>query len=199
MRIFSFLYNKMMAWARHRHAPYYLFGLSFAESSFFPIPPDVMLAPMVLAKPTKAWNYALGTTIASVLGGILGYFIGMLAFDLIQPYILEFGYESTYLQVQGWFQMWGFWVMFFAGFAFIPYKIFTITAGAMHIAMLPFILGSAVGRGGRFFLVTAIMLWGGPRMEKMVERYIERVGWVIVVLLVLVYVAWHCYSHHSVG
>jgi len=197
MRIFSFLYNKMMTWARHRHAPYYLYGLSFAESSFFPIPPDVMLAPMTLAKPEKAWNYATWTTVASVLGGILGYFIGMLAFNLVHPYIVDFGYEPVYLQIQAWFQTWGFWVMFFAGFAFIPYKLFTIAAGAMHIALLPFILGSAIGRGGRFFLVTAVMLWGGPRMEKIVERYIERIGWVVVVLLALAYFFWHHHPHHS--
>lgn len=196
MRIFTFLYNKMMSWAQHRHAPYYLFGLSFAESSFFPIPPDVMLAPMALAKPQQAWNYATLTTIASVLGGVFGYLIGALAFNLIHPYIIQFGYEANYQQIQVWFNEWGFWLMFFAGFAPIPYKLFTVAAGAMHIALLPFILGSIVGRGGRFFLVTGVMLWGGARMEKIVARYIEIIGWLVVILLLFVYWFWY-YTPHA--
>jgi len=197
MRIFTFLYNKMMDWARHRHAPYYLYILSFAESSFFPIPPDVMLAPMALAKPQRAWSYATFTTIASVLGGVLGYLIGMLAFSLVHPYIIKMGYEANYEQIQQWFDVWGFWLMFFAGFAPIPYKLFTIAAGAAHIALLPFILGSAIGRGGRFFLVTWVMLWGGERMEKTVARYIERIGWFVVILLLFVYWFWYHHPGHS--
>ncbi len=85
MRLFSKLYDHVMSWSRHRHAQWYLGGLSFAESSFFPIPPDVMLAPMSMAQPAKAWRFALLTTVASVAGGLLGYTIGMFAFDLIQP------------------------------------------------------------------------------------------------------------------
>jgi membrane protein YqaA with SNARE-associated domain len=196
MRIFTFLYNKMMDWARHQYAPYYLYVLSFAESSFFPVPPDVMLMPMALAKPDRAWIYAAYTTIASVLGGVFGYFIGALAFKLIHPYIIQLGYEGSYEQIQRWFNVWGFWLMFFAGFAPIPYKLFTIAAGAMHIALLPFILGSAVGRGGRFFLVTGVMLWGGERMEQLVARYIERIGWIVVILLLFVYWFWYHQPSH---
>lgn len=196
MRIFSFLYNKMMEWARHRHAPYYLYILSFAESSVFPIPPDVMLAPMALAKPERAWVYATLTTVASVLGGLLGYLIGILAFDLVHPLIIDLGYDATYQHIQIWFKEWGFWVMFFAGFAFIPYKLFTIAAGATNIALLPFLLGSIIGRGGRFFLVTAAMLWGGERMEKMLERYVERIAWSLLVVLAICYWLYSHY-HHS--
>ncbi len=185
-----------MSWAQHRHAPYYLFGLSFAESSFFPIPPDVMLAPMALAKPQQAWNYAALTTIASVLGGILGYLIGAIAFNLVHPYIIHFGYEAYYQEIQIWFKTWGFWLMFFAGFAPIPYKLFTVAAGAMNIALLPFILGSTIGRGGRFFLVTLVMRWGGERIEKVVARYIERIGWFVVILLLFAYLFWYHQPHH---
>ncbi len=197
MRIFTFLYNKMMAWARHQHAPYYLFGLSFAESSFFPIPPDVMLAPMALAKPQQAWYYATLTTIASVLGGLFGYLIGAVAFKFIHPYIIHFGYEARYEQIQAWFTIWGFWLMLFAGFAPIPYKLFTVAAGALHIPLLPFVLGSIVGRGGRFFLVTGVMLWGGERMEKLVARYVEIIGWITVALLLFVYGFWYHHPTHS--
>lgn len=191
MRIFSFLYNKMMTWSKHRHAPYYLYGLSFAESSFFPIPPDFMLAPMTLAKPSQAWNYALYTTLASVLGGIFGYLIGYLAFSLVHPVIIHLSYETTYEHIQVWFKDWGFWVMFIAGFAFIPYKLFTIAAGATHIAMLPFILGSFVGRGGRFFLVAAAVRWGGERIEQALIRYIDPIGWALVIIAVMVYGGYH--------
>jgi len=194
MQIFAACYNKMMAWARHRHAPYYLYILSFAESSFFPIPPDFMLAPMVLANPKRGWTYATFTTIASVLGGLFGYLIGALAFTLVHPLILHLGYAATYQRIEIWFQTWGFWLMFVAGFAPIPYKLFTIAAGATKIALLPFMLGSIIGRGGRFFLVTATIIWGGERMERMLSRYIDRIAWALLVIAVLVY--WLCKHCH---
>ncbi len=187
MRIFSLLYKKMMQWSKHRHAPYYLYGLSFAESSIFPIPPDVMLAPMALANRDRAWSFATYTTIASVLGGLFGYLIGAVAFNLVHPLLIHLGYENSYHTIQTWFDAWGFWVMFIAGFAFIPYKIFTIAGGAAHISLLPFILGSIVGRGGRFFLVTGLVLWGGERMEKLLERYIDRIAWITIGIAFLIY------------
>lgn len=187
MRIFTFLYEKMLKWAQYKNAPYYLYGLSFAESSVFPIPPDFMLAPMALAKPDHAWRYALWTTVASVLGGIFGYFIGVFAFMLVQPLLIHLGYAPTIKNIEHWFQTWGFWVMFVAGFAPIPYKLFTITAGAVNIAFLPFILGSFVGRGGRFFLVTALIRFGGEPMKKTLESYIELIGWLVLLMLVLGY------------
>ena len=96
MRIFSWLYDKVIGWSKHPHASYYLGALSFAESSFFPIPPDVMLAPMSLARPNKAWWFAFLTTVTSVLGGILGYFIGAFAFEFIEPWILSSSYSSKF-------------------------------------------------------------------------------------------------------
>jgi len=185
MRLFSSLYSRTMQWSRHPHAPRYLAGLSFAESSFFPIPPDVMLAPMSLAMPKKAWYYAGLTTFASVLGGLLGYLIGLFAFDLIEPYLHEWGYWEAYLTAQGWFERWGFWAIFIAGFSPIPYKVFTITAGVISMALLPFMLASAIGRGARFFLVAGLMSWGGERMEQALHRYVDRIGWVLVLLFLL--------------
>ena len=135
MRLFSPLYTRVMQWSRHPHAPRYLAGLSFAESSFFPIPPDVMLAPMSLAKPAAAWRLALLTTIASVLGGLAGYLIGWLAFDLVEPWLRDLGYWDKYLRAQSWFDEWGFWAIFIAGFSPIPYKVFTITAGVIQMTM----------------------------------------------------------------
>ncbi len=190
MKIFSPLYNRAMEWARHRHAPWYLGGLSFAESSFFPIPPDVMLAPMSLANPSRAWWYAALTTLASVLGGLFGYFIGLFAFDLVEPLIRDLGYWDHYLQAKQWFDEWGFWAIFLAGFSPIPYKVFTITAGVIEMSLAPFLLASCIGRGARFFLVAALMAWGGERMEQTLRRYVDRIGWILLVaiaLIVLIY------------
>ena len=188
MKLFSSLYARTMAWSRHPHAPRYLAGLSFAESSFFPIPPDVMLAPMSLAKPNRAWFFAALTTLASVLGGLLGYGIGLFAFDLIQPWLHDWGYWPAYEQAKGWFDEWGFWAIFLAGFSPIPYKIFTITAGVISMALLPFLLASAIGRGARFFMVAGLMAWGGERMEQALHRYVDLLGWLMVVLFLLLFV-----------
>ncbi len=185
MNIFSPLYDLAMRWARHRHAPWYLGGLSFAESSFFPIPPDVMLAPMSLANPARAWWFAALTTVTSVAGGLFGYLIGVFAFDLVEPLIHEMGYWGKYEQARAWFGEWGFWAIFLAGFSPIPYKVFTITAGVISMALAPFVIASFIGRGARFFLVAALMAWGGERMEKTLRRYIDRIGWILVLLIVL--------------
>jgi membrane protein YqaA with SNARE-associated domain len=189
MRIFSSLYTRTMQWSRHPHAPAYLAGLSFAESSFFPIPPDVMLAPMSMASPRQAWFFAALTTLASVVGGVLGYLIGLYAFDLIQPWLQDWGYWEGYLKTKAWFVEWGFWAIFLAGFSPIPYKIFTITAGVIGMAFLPFVVASVIGRGARFFLVAALMAWGGEPMEKLLHRYVDRLGWmlVIVFLVLIIY------------
>jgi membrane protein YqaA with SNARE-associated domain len=186
MQLFSRLYSKIIEWSRHPHAPAYLYTLSFAESSFFPIPPDFMLAPMTLAKPQKAMSYAAYTTLSSVLGALLGYVIGFFFMALLSPYILKFGYAPTFATVREYFQHYGFWVMFIAGFGPIPYKFFTITAGAMNMAMLPFILGSLVGRGGRFFLVALLIRWKGEVVEKLLLKYIDRLGLLVLALTAIV-------------
>ncbi|MDR2877417.1 MAG: DedA family protein [Chromatiales bacterium] len=188
MRIFGALYDKVLGWARHPHAPWYLGGLSVAESSFFPIPPDVMLAPMVVARPERAWFLAGLTTLASVLGGVIGYAIGMFAFNLVEPMLHRFGYWDAYLLAREWFDHWGFLVIvFIGGFSPIPYKIFTITAGAVAMALPQFVIGSLIGRGMRFFLVAALMRWGGKRFEPYLHRYVDIIGWSVVLGLIVVY------------
>lgn len=185
MKLFSPLYRRAMIWSRHPHAPWYLGGLSFMESSFFPVPPDVMLAPMCLATPRRAWFFALLTTLASVAGGLLGYAIGAFALDAILPWLQQSHYWPAYKTAVAWFERWGFWAVFIAGFSPIPYKVFTIAAGALGMALLPFTLASLVGRGLRFFLVAGLMAWGGARMEALLNRYVDRLGWAIVVLVAL--------------
>ena len=188
MRIFASLMDKMLEWSKHPKAPWFLGGLSFAESSFFPIPPDVMLAPMVLAKPQSAWRLATITTVASVLGGMAGFVIGVFALDMIEPLLRDWGQWETYEHAREWFAKWGIWAVLIAGFSPIPYKIFTIAAGAMSMAFLPFVVASAVGRGARFFLVAGLMAWGGPKFEAKLREYIDIIGWSVVALVVVAYV-----------
>ena len=187
MAIFTSLYDRCMNWARHRHAAWYLGGLSFAESSFFPVPPDVMLAPMSMARPERANGYALLTTLASVIGGLFGYLIGYFAFEAIAPWLERTGHMGGYLKGKAWFEEWGFWAILIAGFSPIPYKVFTIAAGSLAMNLPLFVVGSLIGRGGRFFLVASLLAWGGPKMETGLRKYIERIGWALVVAVVLLY------------
>jgi membrane protein YqaA with SNARE-associated domain len=189
MKIFSQLYERVMLWSKHPHAERYLAALSFAESSFFPVPPDIMLAPMSLARTDKALFYAFITTLASVLGGILGYVIGYWFYDLIQPLIGEGGrWFEHYQTTQKWFSEWGFWAIFVAGFSPIPYKVFTIGAGTVGMSFIPFVLASIIGRGARFFLVASLMKWGGKEMELKLKQYVDFLGWFIVILGVIAYI-----------
>ena len=185
MKIFSGLYDKVLSWSKHRYAPRYLCGLSFAESSFFPIPPDVMLAPMVLSRPEKAWNFALLTTLFSVLGGIAGYSIGYFSIEAIQPWLIEHGYSDTLDKAKTWFNQYGVWAVLAAGFSPIPYKIFTITAGALSLFFPGFLIASIIGRGARFFLVAGLVKAGGEKMEKQLRKHVEVLGWIFVALIVV--------------
>lgn len=184
MTLFRRLYGKVIKWSEHHHAPYYLAGVSFIESSVFPIPPDVMLIPMVLSKPLKAWNYAGLTTLASVLGGLFGYLLGFFAFDLIGNLLIQtYGYEEFYHQVVAWFAHYGFLAILVAGFTPIPYKLFTIAAGATQMSLLPFIAASIVGRGLRFFLVAACIRAFGKKIEPLIVKYIDIMGWLMIILI----------------
>lgn len=188
MNVFSSLYLWTLRWAEHRFAPRYLAALTFAESIFFPIPPDVLLAPMVLAKPEKAWYFASLTTVASILGGAVGYWLGYLMFEpWIQPLITQFGYQERFNIAIEWFNQWGVWVVFIAGFSPIPYKLFTVSAGFLHMAFLPFFIASAIGRGLRFFLVATLIKWGGIAMEKKLRQWVDVIGWSVVAIIVVGY------------
>lgn len=183
MKIFSPLYQRVLRWSRHPKASRYLCALSFAESSFFPIPPDVMLAPMSLASPARAYRLATMTTIASVVGGLFGYAIGSFAFEAIEPMLRDSSYWASYQAATEWFHRWGVWAIFVAGFSPIPYKVFTIAAGTLAMPVMPFTLASFVGRGARFFLVAALMKRGGAKMEAVLYRYVNRLGWAMVALV----------------
>jgi membrane protein YqaA with SNARE-associated domain len=177
MKIFSYLYEKSIAWSSHPNAHYYLGGVSFIESSFFPIPPDVMLVTMTLAKPHKVWYYALIATLCSVAGGLLGYAIGCVAMMLVKPLIMASAFAPKFQQVVTWFDHFGMWMVILAGFTPFPYKVFTISAGMMHMSFPLFFFGSIIGRGLRFFLVCGILYFAAERFEKHFRRYIDIIGW----------------------
>ncbi|NQY86903.1 MAG: DedA family protein [Colwellia sp.] len=188
MKLFSAIYDWTLKWAEHKFAPRILALLTFAESVFFPIPPDVLLAPMVLAKPEKAWRLASLTTVSSILGGTVGYILGYLMFEpWIQPLITEFGYQHRFDIAMNWFSQWGVWVVFIAGFSPIPYKLFTLSAGFLQMAFLPFLFASAIGRGLRFFMVAGLIQWGGSAMEKNLRKWVDVLGWGLVSLIIIAY------------
>ena len=185
MRLFGPIYDRVLSWSAHPHASRYLGVLSFAESSFFPIPPDVMLAPMCLADRTRAWRFATLTTVMSLLGGIAGYAIGYFSLEAIEPWLRDMGYWPAYLEGRQWFDDWGVWAVFVAGFSPIPYKIFTISAGAAALNLSGFIIASLIGRGARFFLVAGLIVAGGERMASALPKYVERIGWAVVLLALI--------------
>tara|TARA_R110000737_G_scaffold44757_1_gene65011 strand:- start:384 stop:962 length:579 start_codon:yes stop_codon:yes gene_type:complete len=190
VKIFSALYQWTLKWAEHKFAPRILALLTFAESVFFPIPPDVLLAPMVLAQRDKAWRFATITTIASVLGGMVGYGLGYLMFEpWIQPLITEFGYQARFDKAMLWFSEWGVWVVFIAGFSPVPYKLFTVSAGFLNMAFIPFLVASAISRGMRFFLVAGVIRWGGAAMEQKIRQWVDVLGWLVVGAIVIAYIA----------
>jgi len=179
------IYDWVLGLAASRNAPWALAVLSFAEASFFPIPPDVMLAPMVLAQPKNAWRYALICTVASVLGGGLGYLIGFYLTGLGQQILSLTGNSSGMEQYQCWYAHFGLAVILIKGLTPIPYKLVTIASGIAHFSFPIFMAASAVTRGARFFLVAWIVKRFGPAMMPVIERRLATVAIGLVVLLVL--------------
>jgi len=156
------LYNWLMSLAASRHAPQALAGISFAESSFFPIPPDVLLIPMVIAKRQNWYIYAALCTIASVLGAFLGYAIGALLFQAIgQPLLQFYGAENTFERFVSWYDQWGGWGILLGAVTPFPYKVLTIFSGSVGFDLFHFTVVSIIGRGLRFFAVSGLLYWFG--------------------------------------
>jgi len=183
VKIFSPLYDRALRWSRHPHAERYLAGISFTESSFFPIPPDVLLAPMTLAQPKRWWGFAALTTVASVLGGLLGYVFGYAAIEAVEPLLHRVGYWEHFQTAHAWFEHYGFWAILAAGFTPIPYKVFTIAGGVFQIDFREFLLASALGRSGRFFLVGGLIRVFGPPVKIFIDKYFNLLSILFVVLL----------------
>jgi membrane protein YqaA with SNARE-associated domain len=179
------LYDWTMRQAAGPHAPRVLGAVSFTESSFFPIPPDALLIPMVLADRERAWLYATWCTITSVLGGLLGYAIGALFFDTIGARVIAFyGMEGKFESFRASYAEYGLWIILIKGLTPIPFKIVTIASGAAHFDLVVFTLASIVTRAGRFFLVAALVYHYGPPIRDFVEKRLTLVTTVFAVGLV---------------
>jgi membrane protein YqaA with SNARE-associated domain len=177
------LYAWTMAQASRPHALWLLALISFVESSVFPIPPDVLLIPMVLAAPHRAWLIAGVCTISSVAGGMLGYAIGALLFGTIGAPILEFyGYMDKFAEFQASYNEWGGWIVFGAGLTPFPYKVITIASGVTDLSLTTFVIASVLARGMRFFLVAALLWYCGEPIRLFIER---NLGWLTVLFFVL--------------
>lgn len=184
------LYDWTMQLASHRRAPEALFGVSFVESSVFPIPPDIMLIPMVLANRAKAWFFASLATIGSVLGGVLGYVIGYYLFEAVgQPIFEMYGYAEKFAKFSGQYNEYGAWIVFIAGVTPFPYKVITIASGATGLNFFVFIVASLVARGLRFGIVAGLLYFFGEPIRDFIEKRLGLVFTVFVVLLVGGFVA----------
>jgi membrane protein YqaA with SNARE-associated domain len=178
-------YDWTMRTAAHEKAPYALFCVSFAESSFFPIPPDVMLIPMVLAQRAKAWLYAAICTVASVLGGMGGYAIGFFLYETLGRWLISvYGLTTQFEAYQADYAKWGLWIILIKGLTPIPYKLVTIASGVFAFDFWTFVAASIVTRAGRFFLVAGLLYWLGEPIRDFVERRLTLVLTVFVVALI---------------
>ncbi|AIL12346.1 hypothetical protein IM40_00530 [Candidatus Paracaedimonas acanthamoebae] len=180
------LYYWIMSFAGHRHALWVLTIVSFAESSFFPLPPDPLYMAMILGQREKAWSLATICTLSSVIGGVLGYYIGYALFETVGLWIIKFfDFQEGFIQLKHSFQKWGFWIVALKGLTPIPYKFVTIASGAIELKLITFIIASIVARGFRFFSL-ALLLWHfGPSIKDYIEKnlMLVTIGGISVLIL----------------
>lgn len=192
MRLFRTLYDHVLVWAARPHAERYLAVLSFVEAIIFPVPPEVMLAPMVLAKPKRWLRYATVSVGFSLMGAVVGYALGHFAFEVARPLLTWLGWMPRIdalvgeLSVRAAGSPWTvFWLLIVAGFLPVPLKIFTWASGIVGVPLLPFLASMLVGRGKRVYLLAGLVRLGGARAERMLLRWIEWIGWTLVALIIV--------------
>lgn len=181
------IYDWTLSLAKKKTSSAWLAVLSFAEASFFPIPPDVLLIPLCLGALRKAVYFATICSVASVLGGLAGYAIGHFAWDGLQEYFYQYvpGFtKEKFSRIAEWYEEWGWPLVFLAGFSPIPYKIFTIASGVLGMALLPFTLASAVSRSSRFFLVALLISKFGEPMKELIDKHFNKLAFAFGLLLI---------------
>jgi len=184
------IYDRIIALSQSPRALPALAAVSFAESSFFPIPPDAMIIPMVLAQPEKAWRIATVATVASVIGGLFGYAIGYYLYETAGQWLIDFyGLQSGFDSFRDEFNRYGFWIILVKGATPIPYKVVTIACGIAHYSLGMFMLASVITRGGRFFAEAALLQRYGEPIRNFVEKRLTLVTTVFVILIVAGFVA----------
>ena len=198
MRLFASLYERAIVWARHRHAVRYLAGLSFVEAFIFPIMPEVMLAPMMLAEPRKAFRYANWSLLFSLMGSLVGYALGHFAFEALKPLLdsmhllapIMKGVEDLQAKMQS--HALGLYVVLFMAALqpVVPMKFVTWASGIVGVPVVPFLLCVLIGRGKRVWLLALLVRLFGERAEQMLRKHIEWIGWAVIVLLVLLALWW---------
>lgn len=183
-------YDWVLHWSETPYGMPALFILAFMESSFFPIPPDVLLIALALGLPKRSFRFALMCTVGSVFGGLLGYYFGVALFDVIGRQILDFyGAMSKFAEVQSLYNQYGVWVVGIAGFTPIPYKVFTIASGVFRMDLVPFVVVSFFTRGARFFLVAGLIWKFGKPIKSFIDRYFDVLSVAFVIILVLGFAA----------
>lgn len=183
--IFTGLYNRAMGWAEHPKRERYLVGVSLFESFIFPLPTALLMIPMVIATPDKAIRLATITTLMSVFGAAIGYLLGWGAMSVIEPWITEMGWLPQLESARLEFVKYGVLAVGIGAFTPAPFKIFTITAGMLSMSFIPFLLVSLVGRAAHFYMIALLMAWAGPKMEPVVRKYIEWLGWAVIALAIV--------------
>jgi len=186
--IFKHLYNRCMSWAEHQHRERYLVGVSVFESFIFPLPTALLMIPMVIATPDKWLRLATLTTVMSVLGAFVGYYLGYAAISMIEPWVIKMGWWDQLLLAKNEFAVYGVWAVTLGAVTPAPFKLFTITAGILSMSLLPFFFAALLGRALHFYLIAGLMAWAGPKMEPVVRKYIEWLGWALIVIALFAYV-----------
>lgn len=179
------VYDKVLELAASRHAERYLSAVSFSEAIFFPVPPDVMLIPMGLARPGQIWRLALLCTLTSVAGAVLGYALGYHGGQPLLRWLQQSPWSENYQQVVTLYREWDLWIIIAAGFLPIPYKVFSITAGLAALNLPVFVLASLIGRGGRFYLLMALLALGGPDLATRLRPMLGRLTLLLLLMLAL--------------
>jgi len=180
---FTSIYDYVIELANKKNVLKYLYSLSFVEAFIFPVPPDVLLAPIALTKKYSWFKLAFNTTLFSVCGGLVGYFIGSYLYDI--SFLSSIINEDKFMNVKNIFLEHGVWVIIIAGFTPLPFKVATLTAGYMSLAIIPFIIASIIGRGLRFFLVASIFHYFGIELANRMRKYFEYIGLVVTIFLLL--------------
>jgi len=188
--IFKAFYDRCMSWAEHKHRERYLVGVSIFESFVFPLPTALLMIPMVIATPNKWVRLATITTIMSVVGALIGYFLGYAAISVIEPWVIKMGWWDQLLMAKNEFVTHGVWAVALGAVTPAPFKLFTITAGILSMNLVSFFIAALVGRAIHFYMIAGLMAWAGPKMEATVRRYIEWLGWGLVAIVVIGY-AYH--------
>lgn len=184
------LYNWTLSWADKPHGTAALFVIAFMESSFFPIPPDILLIALCVGNPAKAWRKAFVCTAGSVCGGIFGYSLGWGAWETLNGYFIPHVFsQELFNRVEELYQENAFLAILTAAFTPIPYKVFTVAGGVFHVSLVTLILASIVGRGARFFLLAGLIRFIGPKVKDILEKYFDWFAWGILLLGILGFVA----------